>query len=137
MPAEIRSGKPASVSPSARTRADLTAERLRGVHTGSREHDDELVASDTSGLRSVRQRTHEDVRDLAEQGVAELVARAIVDLLEVVAVDDEQAQSEALLLRVEQRELEPLLEAAPVQDPRQRIRRCAETLALEGERRVE
>ena len=65
------------------------------------------------------------------------MACAIVDLLEVVAVDDEQAQREALLLRVEQRELEPLLEAAPVQDPRQRIRRRAETLALEGERRVE
>ena len=65
------------------------------------------------------------------------MARTVVDVLEVVAVDDEKTQGEALLLRVEQRELESLLEAAPVQDPRQWIRRRAETFALEGERCVE
>ena len=74
-------------------RADLTAERLRGVRAGSGSMTTNSSPPMPRGLRALRQRTHEDVRDLAEQGVAELVACAVVDLLEVVAVDDEKAQS--------------------------------------------
>ncbi len=69
--------------------------------------------------------------------VSELVARAVVDLLEVVAVDDEQAQRYAPVLRRGELAFEPLLEAAPVQDPRQGVRDGAESLALQREGGVE
>ena len=118
-------------------RADLAAQSLGGVRARAREHDDELVATDASGLGVLRQRAHEDVGDLAQQRVAELVPGAVVDLLEVVAVDHEEAQRESSLLRVQERELESFLEPAPVEDACERVRRGAQPLALERERRIE
>ena len=61
----------------------------------------------------------------------------VVDLLEVVAVDDEKAQRHAPLLRGGELALEPLLEPAAVQDPGERVGDGALALALERECGVE
>ncbi len=83
-------------------RPDLTAERLGRIRACSREHHDELVTTETSSFGALGQRTQQDVGDLAQERVTELVPGAVVDLLEVVAVDDEDAQRYALLLRLGQ-----------------------------------
>ena len=62
---------------------------------------------------------------------------AVVDLLEVVAVDDEEAQRYALLLRRGAARARALLEAATVEDAGERIGCRAQSLASESERRVE
>ena len=58
----------------------------------------------------------QNICNLTEEGVAELVASAIVDLLEVVTVEDEHAQRNATLLRGGHLVLEPLFEPTAVQD---------------------
>ena len=61
----------------------------------------------------------------------------VVDLLEIVAVDDKEAQRQPPLLGEGELALEPLLETAAIEDSRQRIGRGAQTLALERESGVE
>lgn len=78
---------------------DLPTERLGRIRTRPGQHDDELVAAEPCRARTFRERGDEDVGDLAEERVAELVPCSIVDLLEVVAVDDEEAQGDSALLR--------------------------------------
>ena len=80
---------------------------------------------------------YEHLRDLVQERVAELVPRAVVDVLEVVAVDDEQAQRLAPLLRERQLAIEPLFQPAAVEDPGERVRDRAVALVLQGERDVE
>ena len=75
--------------------------------------------------------------DLAEQGVAELMAGAVVDVLEVVAVEHDEAQRSPLLLRVRELALEPILEAPAVEQTGQSVRMGAQTLSVERERGIE
>ena len=125
------------MSPSASRSPDLTAERLGRIRACSREHHDELVTTETSSVGALGQRTQQDVGDLAQERVTELVPGAVVDLLEVVAVDDEDAQRYALLLRPGQGALHSFLEAATVEDAGERIGGRAQSLASESERRIE
>src|SRR5207245_2454382 len=84
------------------------------IGTCAQKHDDELVPSETCHLRAGLDRGREDLPHLVEQSVSELVSCTVVDLLEVVAVEDEQAQRDASLLGLRQPALEALLETAPV-----------------------
>ncbi len=113
------------------------SERGGEVGVRAREHDDELVAAEPRGLGARGQRPHEHAPDLVQERVAELVPGAVVDLLEVVAVDDEHAQWPAQVLRDGELALELLLEPAAVEDPRQRVRDRAPALELKGGRGVE
>jgi hypothetical protein len=90
MPAEIRSGKPASVGPSASTlriwppsASAASIPALGSITTNS--SPPSRAVSAPSGTVS------EKVCDLPKQRVTELVTGAVVDLLEVVTVDDEEA----------------------------------------------
>ena len=116
---------------------DLGAECLCEVGVRAREHHDELVAAETGRGSAVRERAAENVGHLLQQRVAELVPCSVVDLLEVVAVDDKQAQRHPPLLGDSELAFQPLLETAAIEDSRERIGHCAQTLALERESGVE
>ena len=113
------------------------AQRGSEVGVRAREHDDELVAAEPRDLGAQGQRAHKYPPDLVEQRVPELVPGAVVDLLEVVAVEDEHAQRLAHLLRDAELPLELLLEAAAVEYPRERVRYRTAALELKRGGRVE
>ena len=75
--------------------------------------------------------------DLAQERVAELVPGAVVDVLEVVAVEHDEAERLPHLLRPTQLAVEQVLEPAPVEQPGQRVGVGAAALAVERDRRVE
>ena len=77
----------------------------------------ELVAAEPEGLAALA----EAGGDLREDAVADRVAVAVVDLLEVVDVEKAEREREALLLRLVQVVLEALVEVAVVPEPRQRV----------------
>ena len=113
------------------------AQGLRGVGARLREHHDELVAAEPSRFRAVRNGLHEHPRDLVQERVAELVPGPVVDLLEVVTVDDEQADRQPPLLCERQLAIETLLEAAAIENPGERVRDRALPLASQRDRGVE
>ena len=78
---------------------DLAAERLGHIGAGAGEHDNELVAAEPRCLGSIREGPTEHIGNLAKEGVSELVPGAVVDLLEVVAIDDQEAERNTLFLR--------------------------------------
>ena len=111
-------------------RSDLGAERFGRFGPRTREHHDELVATETGRLGTFRDRARQDVGDLLQQGVAELVTGPVVDLLEVVAVDHEQAQRTALRVGRGKPAVQQLLEPAPVEQAGQRVGHRAVPLSL-------
>ena len=74
---------------------------------------------------------------LAQQRVAELVAGAVVDVLEVVAVEDDEAQLVPGLLGAAEFAIQQILEPTPVVEARQWIGVRAAALPVERDRRVE
>lgn len=64
------------------------------LRAGGRE-DDELVAADPRDGVAVPKRTPQPIRDDDQQLVAEQVAEAVVDVLELIDVDEQQAHSVA------------------------------------------
>ena len=82
---------------------ELTAKPLgreeRGIRVHPGQHDDELVAAEAGRRRAFRADCAEHEPDLAQQRVAELVTGAVVDVLEVVAVEHDEAQRPPILLR--------------------------------------
>lgn len=111
--------------------------RRRILDVDTREHDDELVPAEPAGISPALDRGLQHEADLSQQRIAELVTRPIVDLLEIVAVQDDQADRAAALLRVGELELQPLLEATAVEEPGQRVGESAAALPRERERRVD
>jgi hypothetical protein len=102
-------------------RAHPADDRFRGpdpaalVVVGQQER--ELVAAQPEGLAVLAQ-----VRcDLGEDVVPGRVAVQVVDALEVVHVDEAEAEVAPALVRVEQLTLEPLVEVTVVAEPRERV----------------
>ena len=118
-------------------RPNLRSKRLRRIGARAGEHHDELVSTEAGCLGAFRQRPGQHVRDLLQERIAERMTCAVVDVLEVVAVDDEKAQRHPPILCRDEFALEPLLEAAAIEDSRQRIGHRAEPLALQRECGVE
>src|SRR5207237_3104232 len=88
------------------------------------------------------QRVEEDARERAEDLVARLVAEAVVDLLELVEVDEDQTDRAAEALDAADLPFERLLELAPVRKLREAVRHglplelAVEARVLESDRRL-
>ena len=87
------------------------------------------------GARRARALQHQ--AHLAQERVAELVAGPVVDVLEVVAVEDDEAQLAPILLGATELAVEQILQPTPVVEARERIGVRAAALAVERHRRVE
>src|SRR5512143_2216862 len=88
---------------------------LRAVERCVGKHHAELVAAEAGDEVAVAQAGFQRVAELDDELVARLVAEGIVDLLEVVDVQDQQAVGPAVLQGAEQLLL-LLVENAPVVD---------------------
>ena len=94
--------------------------RVLGRH-GLRQDDRELVAAETGGRVSGAYRTLDPPADLVQHLVAEVVAPAVVDALEVVEVDVEQPSRLSLVVPQLDRVLQPLVEEGAVRQAGQRV----------------
>ena len=94
------------------------ADDLRLVAVGVREQQRELVAAEPRGEILFAERLREDVGDLPQRGVAGVMALAVVDLLEVVEVEQEQAQRLPVLARARELVSELLVQVATVRGGR-------------------
>ena len=88
------------------------------VLVGGREQQRELVAAETEGLACLTQAR----RELRQHAVARRMAEAIVDPLEVVDVDQAEAERETTFVRVPQLPLKAFVEVPVVAEAGQRIR---------------
>ena len=94
------------------------ASRLR---LSAREDDSELVTAEAERSDAVR-RTSEEPGDLDEHLVSERMPVGVVDPLEVVDVDEAEAEPRAVLCRGVERRCEPELVGAVVADQREAVR---------------
>src|SRR5207244_7433689 len=92
----------------------------RGGEAAVDEHA-ELVAADPVGTVVRAELRGEHPRDLAEDGVAPLVAEPLVDPLELVQVAEDEAELAPARRARRDLRLERLVERAPVCEPRQRV----------------
>ena len=83
----------------------------------AREEKRELVAAETERLAALPQAR----RELREHAVPDRMPEAVVDLLEVVDVEEEQRQAEALALRLVEVALQALVEVTVVAEARERV----------------
>ena len=95
------------------------------------EHD-ELLASPASHAVVRANGTEQARGDLAQHGIADLVAVGVVDRLEVVDVDQSEARRERLAARTLELGLEHLREVAAVEQPGERVRARGFTQSLLG-----
>ena len=100
---------------------DALDDRLRDreafVLVAARQEERELVAAEPERLAALA----EARGDLREHAVADRVAEAIVDLLEVVDVEQAEGQRDAALLCLVEVALQPLVEVPVVPEPGQRV----------------
>ena len=95
---------------------------LHGLEAGALGEDPELVAAEPDDERARERlgRRAQRARHRLERPVAAVVAAEVVELLEVV--DVAQQQRDLVVLRdVLEREPQPLLERAPVREPREAV----------------
>ena len=85
------------------------------------EHDRELVAAEARAEAEVAHRGPQAVRDGLQHAVAEHVAHAVVDVLEVVEVEEEDAGERPALGRARERLVQLHEELAAVRQARQRV----------------
>ena len=79
--------------PTLDSRADALAQDSRALHSGLRQQDGELLAAVAGqGVTGALHALVDDRRDLAEAGIAFLVAERIVEGLEAVHVDHQQGE---------------------------------------------
>jgi hypothetical protein len=103
-----------------------------------RQKDDEFVAADTAGTVLRAKRRSQRIGDDDERRVAHRIAQGVVDPLEVVAVDEHRRQRGARAIHAGQLVDEDFLQAAPVEQPRQRILRClVNELLIGGEKLID
>ena len=102
-------------------RAHALARRTQHLGTPpTRHHDGELLAADARDDVAGADDARELARDLAQHRVAGRVAEGVVRALEVVDVEQQQAEREPRA-RGGERRLQALVELAPVREARQRI----------------
>ena len=82
-----------------------------------RKEERELVPAEAEGLAVLAKRR----RQAGEDAVAGGVPEEVVDPLEIVHVDEAEAEAAALALGLDQLTLEPIVEVAVVAEPRQRV----------------
>ena len=101
---------------------EARAHHLGAVPGGVGQHDGELLAAvargDVDAGADVRA---EDAADLSEHEVARRVPEAVVEVLEVVDVDHEQRQRQAVALGAGDLLVEALVEVAVVVEPREAV----------------
>ena len=100
---------------------DALDDRLRDreafVLVAARQEERELVSSEPERLAALA----EARGDLREHTIADRVAEAIVDLLEIVDVEQAEGQRDAALLCLVEVALQPLVEVPVVPEPGQRV----------------
>ncbi len=96
---------------------DRARDRDAVVRVETGEEHRELVAAEPEALAALAQPR----RDLAEHAVADRVAVAVVDVLEVVDVHEAERERGAVLLGLRELALQPLVEVAVVAETRERI----------------
>ena len=94
---------------------------LNGRRRGSLDHERELLASDPEDLVVRAHDPHQDAPDRAQNVVPGEVPFAVVDLLEVVEIDDDEGDPRSLGRRVAQHLPEVLVERALVREAGQRV----------------
>src|SRR5919204_1271870 len=116
-------------------RRDPVDDRLSGGHRlgllVTREEDRELVSAEAEGFTRLSQ----PCRDQGQNTVAGGMAEAVVDALEVVDVDEADAERAAVAQRVLELAGEALVKVAVVAKPRQRIREREADRAQRAEQR--
>src|SRR5689334_13385580 len=102
----------------------------RGVEHGAREQEHELLATVAADAVDLPRLLLEDRRQLLEHLVARLVAVGVVDALEVVQVAHDAREWLIEPLGVMEHLLQPVVQVAPVVEPREavRLRHVAEAL---------
>ena len=98
-----------------------SATRIASSRLAAREQHDELVAAVARGDVVVLGVGDERVGDLAQHRVTGLVPVGVVDLLEVVDVEHEQADRRGQALRPRHLSLERLVEQPPVGEAGERV----------------
>src|SRR5680860_137160 len=97
-------------------------DRASDVLVGVDEEYGELVAAEAGNAGVGREAGLEPVRERGQYRVAELMAEAVVDVLEVVEIHDERRREQCRTgVRLGQRLVKRLEEAAAVDQPRQRV----------------
>src|SRR5688572_30976052 len=94
--------------------AEPLGEALRALEIGLRQEDRELLAAVARGKVDLTDGRAQDVGEGLEDVVAGLVAVAVVDLLEVVEVGEDEREAAAEALGARDLSLERLLEVAAV-----------------------
>jgi hypothetical protein len=79
---------------------------------------DELVAAEPRDGVALAHALAEPRGDATQQGVADGVAKAVVDLLEAVEVDEDEPDAVAVAVGLRERDLEAVLEEPPVREAR-------------------
>ena len=95
------------------------ADRVRGQAV--LEQHAELVATQARQRVALAQPLAEHEADLPHQLVAGGMARRVVDELELIEIEIEHRVMPAVLARAREREVQPTLELAPVDEPGQRV----------------
>ena len=101
--------------------AQPLGDREGARRVGARQDHGELLAADARGRVDLAHALAQQRGDLLEDRVADVVAGAVVDLLEVVEVACEHAHRRAAAARAAELEVEQLAEAAAVRQPGERI----------------
>jgi hypothetical protein len=99
---------------------------------GARQDGDELVAADAGQRIAVAQRLAQAARGLAQHGVADRVAEAVVDFLEAVQPDGGDAEALPGTPRIGDHHADPVGEQQAVRQFRQRVVRRHMAQALFG-----
>ena len=107
---------PSTSSPATRSTIERATAVACALVVAGEEHG-ELVAAEPERLAALPQARG----DLAEHEVADRMAEAVVDALEVVDVDEAEGERRALVLGRRELALQPLVEAAVVAEPRERV----------------
>ena len=111
-----------AVNPAARMRSRMRSATASAVsRVGLHQQHDELLAAVARGDVDVAHRLLDDVRDLAQHGVAGAVAVGVVVALEVVEVAEEHAERPLQLARAVQLLAQALVQVAVVVEAGERV----------------
>src|SRR5207244_6101874 len=85
------------------------------------QHDGELVTRKARAQITLADRRAQHIADRAQRPIAHLVPVGVVELLEAIEIEHDDADGGLGLRRARQSLLEPLIERAAIRQPRQRI----------------
>jgi hypothetical protein len=99
----------------AATPALTLSESVHGVGVGTRQQDDELVAAEARGDVDPARLLGQHAAQPRQHAITDVVAVLIIDVLEAVEVECDDAERAAITRCARDLGADPLLQAAPVQ----------------------